>query len=170
VYNTSSFPTDEGSTGRDHLGLTRRRRVGILGHSCERKWEERRTPTTRGRSGTETTVHGSIPSDSIIQQMLDLYSWAQSCLLTHLPMCLAPSLPPTTPSARISFPDTLSESEKDIFYALQNLSRNVPLCFMPLFHNGGKPYAASFSWTYDVIGCSHLMNYRICRFHELHHV
>jgi signal transduction histidine kinase len=154
VYDTSSFPRREGSTGREHPGLSRRRTSGILGHSCAANWDhegERKKDTAD--LSTVNEMHGDVPSDGIIQQMLDLY-----------PLGTIISFDKQTPSAPAAlsasnklidgnpFADKLSMSEQDIFHALQEF---IPECasvlFMPLFHNGGKPYAASFSWTYDVL-------------------
>jgi signal transduction histidine kinase len=107
-------------------------------------------------SGTvkdRNTVHGKIPSDSIIQQMLDLYPLGTIIYFDKQTPSAPAALPVcNNPIDENSFRVTPSMSEEEIFCALQEF---IPECasvlFMPLFQNGGKHYAASFSWTYDVL-------------------
>jgi len=99
-------------------------------------------------------MHGNVPSDGIIQQMLDLYPLGTIISFDkQIPSASSLALPAFNNVVdENAFPDTLSMSEEEIFQALQEF---IPGCasvlFMPLFHDGGKPYAASFSWTYDVL-------------------
>lgn len=151
VYDTSSFPRREGSASLEHAGVSRRRTSGILGHDCAIKWDhEGEGDAHPGTVKERNTVHGKVPSDSIIQQMLDLYPLGT---IISFDEPTAPAASPTSnnPVGESSFPDALSTSEEEIFHALQEF---IPECasvlFMPLFHNSGKRYAASFSWTCDV--------------------
>jgi signal transduction histidine kinase len=151
VYGTSSLPQREGSPG-----LPWRRTGNILGCSCADHQGERNEDTADPCAVEErNTVHGKVPSDGIIQQMLDLYPLGTIIFFDEqTPSANGPTTLPAfnDPAGEASFPDMLSTSEEEVFRALREF---IPECasvlFMPLFHNGGKPYAASFSWTYDVL-------------------
>jgi signal transduction histidine kinase len=156
VYDTSSFPRREGSNGREHPGLSRRRTSGILGYSYAIEWdhggERKEDETDLGTVEETCTAHGKVPSDGIIQQMFDLYP--VGTIIYFEKQTLSANAPPAF-KALISenpSPDTPSMMEEEIFLALQQF---IPECasvlFMPLFHNSGKPYAASFSWTCNAL-------------------
>lgn len=154
VYDTSSFPPREGSNGREHPGLSRRMTSGILGHSCAVGCDRKEESANPGLSKQKHVAHGKVPSDGIIQQMFDLYPLGTIISFDkQIPSANTPTAPLECNNSidKNAFRDTLSPSEEEIFYALLEFIPNcASVLLMPLFHNGGKPYAASFSWTYDV--------------------
>ena len=142
----------EGAAGRANAAPPQLWTSRILGRSGGMGWDDDHEMRQRMGDAAHFKVrdHGQVPDDGIIQQMLDLYPLGTILSFDE------PTTPQNSPTARpgdgYSSSGSLSTSEEDgIFRAVQDF---FPECasvlFVPLYHSGGKPYAVSFSWTYDV--------------------
>lgn len=161
VYDTSSFSSRRESAA----GMTRRRKSGILGWSCEIEWDEtgvdEEDRNTRDEWPEAYRDRGIVPSDGIIQRMLELYPSGTILSFDQptLPSVVHPLEPiPADPITSehpchipMSPPLASGSSEADlIFSAVQDfLPDCTSVLFVPMCHIGGKHYAASFSWVCD---------------------
>lgn len=155
AYNISPLARRDSTTRLEQISLSRRRRTGVLGVSMSMGWggdeREEEADIERGEPGD-----GMVLSDSTIQRMLELYP--QGTILSFdemTPPTASLHMTPDMYPAEDGFPfkelpAALSEEEQIFQEVRQFLPDSAAVLFLPLFHLGGKAYAASFSWTSDV--------------------
>lgn len=140
----------EGVSGRENAETPLLFRRQILGHSASISRNEGEMKVDAGDMvEVKGRDHGKVPDDRMLQRMLKLYPLGT--ILSFDTLTKPQNSPASRATAEFSFSDGLSTSEDEIFCAVQNfLPDCASVLFMPLFNSSGKPYAASFSWTYDV--------------------
>lgn len=161
VYDTSSYSFRR----KGAAGMARRKKSGILGWSCDIEWDETGIDEEDKKIREEHPPggprdRGIVPSDVIIQQMLEVYpSGTILCfddptpLLNRRATSARPEqgkTEPILPSPSTSPADSGFSDDELVFSAVQEFLPNATsVLFVPLCHFGGKPYAASFSWVCD---------------------